>query len=200
MILAEETASKHHAKNKPAVLDKTKTWTLFFRKAGNKMKQVGSPVPATHPNTQDLQDALVKADLQHSSQDPNSMSSKKNNKTNALKEEEVEPLTAADGGGEAGEFRKKLRRKSMAIKNKSMGAGGRRKSYAANMRLKPVKPELDGGGEQDGGAAADGGSAAAGGSTGTRSGKSSASHGRMRSFSEIPGDEEEDEESEEGEE
>ena len=124
------------------------------------------------------------------------MSSKKNNKTNALKEEEVEPLTAADGGGEAGEFRKKLRRKSMAIKNKSMGAG-RRKSYAANMRL---KPELGGGGEQDGGAAADGGSAAGGGSTGTRSGKSSASHGRMRSFSEIPGDEEEDEESGEGEE
>jgi hypothetical protein len=190
MILAEETASKHHAKNKPAVTDKTKTWTLFFRKAGNKMKQVGSPVPATHSNTQDLQDALIKADLQHSSQDPKSMSSKKNNTTDGPKEEEVEPLTAADGGGEAGEFRKKLRRKSMVIKNKSMGSG-RRKSYAANMRLEPKLVD----GEQDGGAAAGGGSAAVGG--GTRSGKSSASHGRMPSFSEKPGDEEEGEEDEE---
>ena len=103
---------------------KDKNWTFFFRKAGEKTKQIGSPLAFDHSDTQRLQDALVEAEL---SQPMYTKGSIQQNDEKGARETKLEadrllksppPLKVSDGGGENSSFRKKLRRQSMAIKSK----------------------------------------------------------------------------------
>ena len=138
----QDTTQAEILKLQNNVIANLSSWTIFFRKAGNPTQQVGVSVSSQHQHTQNLQDALIKAEA-------TSRVSQTVGGGAAATIEDEKTLSKADGGGEVSEFRVKLRRQSIAIRsgrsNSKSGSSQpavRRKSYAANMQVDQEKDQV----------------------------------------------------------
>ena len=171
------------------------TWTIWFRKKGVQVKQIGQPIRFDHPSAIRLAKALIIAenlvdtDLSFGKKLANNCNAQAMGQLKQQEEEnESKRIGSFKGGGEDSDFRRKLRRQSVAIKRKNSGAKQRRKSYAANIGLDQLEVVTD--------AEVSAAVAAAAASGGRAPGVVSVvkkNHSRMRSFSEKSEEQEEDE-------